>query len=139
MSNAKLTKEQELKILKEWNSRQENPPSLLELIKISFPDKDVDGRSREGRAVKEFLATRQIKARGAHEYQYKEKIYNILLITKEYINYSWYIVNLKITWRTLFKHYTSPNVKKSANTVISEGVIPVLIDSGNGILPTPSS
>ena len=74
MPNVNLTEEQKLKILKEWNSRSEDPPSLLELINVAFPDKNIDGRSKEGRAVKEFLSTRQIRARGAHEYQPKEKI-----------------------------------------------------------------
>ncbi len=67
--------EQRKKILDEWNSRPENPPSLLELIRIAYPDKpELDGRSKEGREVKAFLATRKIKAHGAHEYQPKEKI-----------------------------------------------------------------
>ena len=64
-----LSKEQEDRILKLWESRVDNPPSLLEIIKEAFPDKKVDGRSKEGRMVKEFLATKEIKARGAHEYQ----------------------------------------------------------------------
>jgi hypothetical protein len=75
MEEANLTEEQKLLILKEWNGRASNPPSLLELTKMAFPSvENIDGRSKEGRAVKAFLATRQIKARGSHEYQYKEKI-----------------------------------------------------------------
>lgn len=71
---SKLTTEQEQIILKEWNSRPDSPPSLLELIKLAFPGQDLDGRTKEGRAVKAFLATRKIKARAAHEYQAKEKM-----------------------------------------------------------------
>tara|TARA_Y100000310_G_scaffold24_1_gene21 strand:- start:81 stop:1166 length:1086 start_codon:yes stop_codon:yes gene_type:complete len=68
-----LTEEQKQKVLQEWNSRSDNPPSLSELIKVAgFENKD--GRSKEGRAVKHFLATRKIKAHGAHEYQPKKKI-----------------------------------------------------------------
>ena len=74
MSDHELTEFQEKIILEEWNSRLDNPPSLLELIKLAFPDQELDGRTKEGRAVKTFLATRKIKARGAHEYQAKEKI-----------------------------------------------------------------
>ncbi|MAF42586.1 MAG: hypothetical protein CMI54_00260 [Parcubacteria group bacterium] len=70
-----LTEDQKEKILNEWNSRPDSPPSLLELIRAVYPDKpELDGRSKEGREVKAFLATRKIKARGAHEYQAKEKI-----------------------------------------------------------------
>jgi hypothetical protein len=74
MSEFDLTPEQREIILNEWNSRIENPPALLELIKLAFPGQDLDGRTKEGRAVKAFLATRKIKARGAHEYQAKEKM-----------------------------------------------------------------
>ena len=70
----KLTEEQEQIILDEWNSRPDSPPSLLELIKLAFPEQSLDGRTKEGRAVKEFLASRSIKARASHEYQPKEKI-----------------------------------------------------------------
>jgi len=74
MAKFKLTNEQGEIILEEWNSRLENPPSLLELIQLAFPGQNLDGRTKEGRAVKAFLATRKIKARGAHEYQAKEKV-----------------------------------------------------------------
>ena len=74
MSDTELTDGQKEKILKEWNSRPDNPPSLLELIRVAYPESEFDGRSKQGRAVKEFLATRKLKARAAHEYQYKSKI-----------------------------------------------------------------
>ena len=73
MENSGLTPEQEQLIIDEWNSRVDNPPSLLELIRVAFPNTDLDGRSKEGRLVKAFLATRKIKARGAHQYKPKEK------------------------------------------------------------------
>jgi len=69
-----LTEEQEQVILNEWNSRPDSPPSLLELIKLAFPDQNLDGRTKEGKAVKEFLATKSIQARASHQYQPKEKI-----------------------------------------------------------------
>ena len=74
LMKAKLTEEQKSIIIKEWNSRPDNPPALLELIRLAFPNENVDGRSKEGRAVKEFLGTRDIRARGAHEYQTKDEI-----------------------------------------------------------------
>jgi hypothetical protein len=75
MENSLLTEDQKKTILNEWNSREDNPPSLLELIKLAYPNNpELDGRSKEGREIKAFLATRKIKARGAHEYQAKEKV-----------------------------------------------------------------
>ncbi|MBC8395115.1 MAG: hypothetical protein H8E05_00295 [Bacteroidetes bacterium] len=69
-----LTEEQKNNILEAWNKNTSDPPALLELIKIAFPDQNVDGRSKEGRAVKAFLSTVDIKARGAHEYQHKDAL-----------------------------------------------------------------
>ena len=69
-----LTKEQQDQILEAWNKDADNPPPLLEIIQLAFPDKNVDGRSKEGRMVKAFLSSHDLKARGAHEYQHKEAI-----------------------------------------------------------------
>ena len=54
-----ITDSQEKIVLDEWNSRPDSPPSLLELIKLAFPSQNLDGRTKEGRAVKAFLATRR--------------------------------------------------------------------------------
>ena len=62
-----LSPEQETKVLETWNGRKDNPPTLKELTQIAFGG-EFDGRSFEGKAVKKFLASRQIKAAAAHEY-----------------------------------------------------------------------
>ena len=49
-----LTEEQQLKLLNEWNNRLENPPSLVELVQLAFGRDDLDGRSKEVKAVKIF-------------------------------------------------------------------------------------
>jgi hypothetical protein len=68
-----LTEEQQNLIVAEWNNRPDNPPSLLELIRLVYPDKpDLDGRCKEGKYIQAFLAKRSLKARGAHEYQAKK-------------------------------------------------------------------
>ena len=41
-----LTEEQQLKLLEEWNNRPDNPPSLVELVKLAFDRDDLDGRSK---------------------------------------------------------------------------------------------
>ena len=73
MNKLELTDKQQNEILKEWDSRESDPPSLLELIRIAYPDKPrLDGRSKEGKAVKAFLATREIKPLASHQYQPKK-------------------------------------------------------------------
>ena len=51
-----LTDEQWQKIRDLWNSRKDNPPSLMELIKVAFDQDNLDGRSREGRAIRKKLS-----------------------------------------------------------------------------------
>ena len=73
MNKIELTEEQKEKVLKEWDDRESNPPSLLELIRIAYPEEPyLDGRSKEGKAVKAFLATREIKPLASHQYQPKK-------------------------------------------------------------------
>ena len=79
-----LDAEQQQNILEAWNGRPNNPPSLMTLTKIAFPNaENVDGRSKEGRAVKAFLATRELKARGSHQYKAK----GLLELTKDQEEY----------------------------------------------------
>lgn len=56
-----LTDNHKLIILKEWNSRPNNPPGLSELSKLCF-NQEFDGRSKPVKLIREFLATRQLKA-----------------------------------------------------------------------------
>ena len=65
----KLTPKQIEGILDMWNSCEKgSAPSLLELIQEGAGFEGKDGRSKEGKAVKKFLASRKIKARPANEY-----------------------------------------------------------------------
>ena len=47
-----LTQEQKAKILGLINSNVTNPPSVKDILDNLFPDKKLDGRSFEGKAVK---------------------------------------------------------------------------------------
>ena len=70
-----LTKEQGDLVLEAWSKDSEGVPSLIDLTKIVFPELDkVDGRCKEGRMVKEFLAKHDLKARPSSEYKPKEKV-----------------------------------------------------------------
>lgn len=65
-----LTPEQEKVILDAFeNVSNENLPSITDLVRIVFPDlKDADGRSKEGRAIKAFIAKKGLRARTSGEY-----------------------------------------------------------------------
>ena len=61
MTEIELTQEQKDTIIRTWNDRKENPPSLQELTQIVFPDNpNIDGRSVYGKSVKKFLASRDL-------------------------------------------------------------------------------
>ena len=113
--NYSLSDDQRKIILDLWNSRPDDPPSLLELIKAAFPDKNVDGRSKEGRAVKEFLASREIKARGAHEYQPKD--ISLSEEQKEYITNNVYIMKAVEIARILFSDERINNLNAETRIV----------------------
>lgn len=87
-----LTEEQKAAVLKLWNESPPNkPPTLLQLIDIAFPGQGYDGRSIQGRAVKAFLASRELKSSHAAKFQsqtefvlteeHKELIVNNLQMT----------------------------------------------------------
>jgi hypothetical protein len=112
-----LTEEQKLKLLTEWNNRPDNPPSLVELVRVAFDRDDLDGRSKEGKAVKEFLASRQIKPRKSHEYQAKGLI-DLSLEQKEYIgNNCSTMTGIEIA-KILFKNEELTNLSQETRSVL---------------------
>ena len=116
MGNIKLNDEQCSKILDAWNKNSNDPPALLKLIRIAFPDKNVDGRSKEGRAVKEFLASNDLKARASHEYKPKEKI-ELDDEQKEFINNTASMMNCVEMARVVFKNEELSNLHQETRTV----------------------
>lgn len=112
-----LTEEQQLKLLNEWNTRPENPPSLAELVKLAFNRDDLDGRSKEGKAVKTFLASRQIKPKKSHEYEAKGLI-ELNLEQKEYIsNNCATMTGIEIA-KILFKNEALTNLSQETRSVL---------------------
>jgi hypothetical protein len=67
-----LTTEQEQKIKDLWNLVPGKPPGLKEITQAIFGD--VDGRSREGRAIKQFLASQKLRARATSDPDKKPEI-----------------------------------------------------------------
>lgn len=58
----KLTPEQEEIVRTTFQGRDEkNPPSITELTQLAFHDPNIDGRSKEGRAIKKFLLANNFK------------------------------------------------------------------------------
>ena len=66
-----LTDDQKMAVLKIWNE-SETPPALMDIVKSAFPEKNYDGRSKQGRSVSKFLRGRNLKARSANEYLKKD-------------------------------------------------------------------
>ena len=112
-----LTEEQQLKLLQEWNNRPENPPSLVELVKLAFGRDDLDGRSKEGKAVKQFLSERKIKPRKSHEYQAKGLI-ELTEDQKEYISNNCVTMTGVEISKILFKNETLTNLSQETRTVL---------------------
>jgi len=112
-----LTEEQQLKLLKEWNDRPDNPPSLAELVKIAFNRDDLDGRSKEGKAVKQFLASRQIKPRKSHEYEAKGLI-DLSVEQKEYISNNCYTMTGLEMAKVLFKNESLTNLSQETRSIL---------------------
>jgi hypothetical protein len=112
-----LTEEQQLKLLEEWNNRSDNPPSLVELVKLAFDRDDLDGRIKEGKAVKNFLASRQIKPRKSHEYQAKGLI-ELNNDQKEYISNNCHTMTGLEMAKILFKNETLTNLSQETRSVL---------------------
>ena len=112
-----LTEEQQLKLLNEWNNRPDNPPSLVELVKLAFDRDDLDGRSKEGKAVKEFLASRSIKPRKSHEYQAKG-LKELDNDQKEYISNNCHTMTGLEMAKILFKNETLTNLCQETRSVL---------------------
>lgn len=112
-----LTEEQQLKLLNEWNNRPSNPPSLSELVKLAFSREDLDGRSKEGKAVKQFLASRQIKPRKSHEYEAKGLI-DLDDQQKEYVSNNCATMTGIEMAKILFKNDSLTNLSQETRSVL---------------------
>ncbi len=111
-----LTSEQELQILREWNNRPNNPPSLKELTEMCF-GVGVDGRDKRAKLIKQFLATRKLKASVSYEYQKKGEL-ELTDEQKEYIaNNCQTMTSLEMAEQLFSKKLT--NLSQEARSVIS--------------------
>jgi hypothetical protein len=112
-----LTDSQKAVILSSWNNQPDEPPSLIDLTKAAFPDlENADGRSKEGRAIKAFLASRQLKARGTQEYVPKNKL-DLTEEQREYISNSVTTMKAVEIARVIFKNDHLTNLNQETRTV----------------------
>ncbi len=117
MNDIDLTQEQKDIIIKTWNDRKDNPPSLQELTQIAFPDiPNVDGRSKQGKAVKNFLASRELKVKTKSEYTPKDRI-DFTQDQKDYIVNNAAMMTAVDLARELFNNYGLTNLSIEARSV----------------------
>ena len=102
-------------ILREWDSRPENPPSLKEMIELAFPNRNLDGRTKEGRLVKAFLSSKKIQARSLHDYQPKK--IELSEAQKEYVRNNFTMMSCVEIARILFDNLELTNLSQEARAV----------------------
>lgn len=107
-----ISDEQWQKIKNLWNSRPKTPPSLMELGKLVFNKDDLDGRTKEGRAIRKRLAEANLKARTVRD----REGFELTEEQKEYIKNN---PKEKVTdiARTLFKNPSLSNLSSEARAV----------------------
>jgi hypothetical protein len=114
-----LSEEQQQQVRDLWNSRpKDNPPSLMELTKAAFGKPNLDGRTKEGRAVKKMLAGAKLRAPVAGEY----KVKGLLKLTdeqKEYIENNCSTMKAVEMARELFKNPALSNRHQETLTVLA--------------------
>lgn len=111
-----LTDEQKQAVINEWTDRETDPPSLLELIRIAYPDQPhLDGRSKEGKAVKAFLATREINPLASHQYQPKKT--ELTEEHEEFINNNFGMMSSVEMARILFEDNGLTNLSAESRAV----------------------
>ena len=108
-----------LRALELWQDReekQEDPPSLMELMSAAYPDKpDLDGRSKEARELKQYLSSFQIKADGSHVY--KPKTIELTDEQNEFVDNNAMLMSAVYIARTIFDDPTLTNFNAETKAV----------------------
>ena len=96
-----LTTEQKASILSMVNADPDHPPSVKELTDKIFPGRNLDGRSFEGKVIKNYLATLSIKPRSTIDPKYLTGV-ELTEEHKLYIRNNALIMSVQEMARTLF-------------------------------------
>lgn len=113
----KLTEEQIKKLLEIWNENPNDPPSLQDLAEKIFEKKGLDGRSKEGRLIREYLAKNNLQAKKAYEYKVKGLI-NLSEEQKEFITNNHSTMKGVEMAKALFNIQNLTNLSQETRTVL---------------------
>jgi hypothetical protein len=117
MNELVLNEDQQALIIKTWNDKKENPPSLQELTQLVFPEiPNIDGRSLYGKAVKKFLASRDLKVKTKSEYTPKDRV-EFTQEQKDFITNNASMMTAVDLARSLFNNYTLSNLSIESRSV----------------------
>ena len=117
---SELTQEERhLRALELWKDREEkeeDPPSLIELINAAYPDRpSLDGRTKEARELKQYLASFDIKADGSHVYRPKK--IELTDEQNEFVDNHAVLMSAVHIARTLFDDQTISNLNAETKAV----------------------
>lgn len=117
MNELVLNEDQRTLIINTWNDKKENPPSLQELTQLVFPEiPNIDGRSLYGKAVKKFLASRDLKVKTKSEYTPKDRV-EFTQEQKDFITNNASMMTAVDLARSLFNNYTLSNLSIESRSV----------------------
>jgi len=117
MNEPVLNEDQQALIINTWNEKKENPPSLQELTQLVFPQiPNIDGRSLYGKAVKKFLASRDLKVKTKSEYTPKDRT-EFTQEQKDFITNNAAMMTAVDLARSLFNNYTLSNLSIESRSV----------------------
>ncbi len=109
-----LSDSQKLKILKAWN--EDDIPSIEELCDLCWPGMNLDGRSKHGKSIKQFLIEKDLKAKTKTEYQ-KKGLLELTEANKEYIKNNCVNMKAKEMAEIIFSKNNLMPVSQEAKTV----------------------
>lgn len=118
-SGVSMSEERQQLVIDEWNNRPTSPPSLKEMVQIAFPDveeKYQDGRSKYGKCLKGFLASRDIKAKPSHEYVGRTDV-SLTEEMGEFIVNNGHAMTDQDIARIIFNDHTLTNLHKETRLV----------------------
>ena len=117
MNEPVLNEDQQNLIINTWNEKKENPPSLQELTQLVFPQiPNIDGRSLYGKAVKKFLASRDLKVKTKSEYTPKDRT-EFTQEQKDFLTNNANLMTPVDLARSLFNNYTLSNLSIESRSV----------------------
>ena len=139
MEEITLTTDQEQKMLVFWNLTPSDPPSLKE-ITIHIFGQDLDGRTKEGKAIKKALSAHNLRARVTTTYQPVEGV-ELSEAHKLYIQNNAATMNALEIAKTIFSNNNLTNLHietRSVNEHIKTLDRDIVLDHGQQTQDVPS-